>query len=89
MASLSGAMELPSPVISEVMPLIDFRGQARIDENRQFRLTQHVDETRSNDFSASVDRALAGRGREIADGGNFSVADSDVSGVPRASRCRR
>ena len=62
--------------------LINFRGQARVDEDGQFRLAEHVDETGRNDFAGRVDGALARGGGEIADGGDFSVADAEVSGIP-------
>ena len=62
--------------------LKDFRGQARIDENGQFRLAEHVDEAGGDDFAGGVDGALARSCGEIADGGDFAVADADVSGIP-------
>ena len=62
--------------------LEDFRGQARVDEDRQLGLAQHVDEAGSDDFAGGVDGALARGSSEIADGGDFAVADADVAGVP-------
>ena len=82
MASLSGAMEPPSPVISVVMPWIDFRGQARVDEDGEFGLAEHVDEAGGDDFAGGVDGALARCGCQVADGGDFSVADAEVAGIP-------
>ena len=66
--------------------LIDFRRQARIDENGEFGLAEHVDEAGSDDFAGGVDGAFARGGGEIADGGDFSVADAEVAGIPGRSR---
>jgi len=62
--------------------LINFRGQARIDQNSKFGLAEHVDEAGSDDLARGVDGALARCGSEIADGGDFSVANAEVSCVP-------
>src|SRR6266550_4376595 len=59
--------------------LIDFRRQAGVDEDRVFRLTEHVDKTGSDHFAAGIDGASARRGAEIADRGNLAVANSDVA----------
>src|SRR6266481_6348265 len=66
--------------------LIDFRGQARIDEDGVLRLSEHVDETGSNDFAAGVDGTSARRGAEIADGRDLAGANSDVTGIPGRAR---
>ena len=75
-------MEPPSPVISVVMPWIDFRRQARFDEDGEFGLAEHVDEAGCDDLAGGVDGALAGRGGQVADGGDFAIADADIAGVP-------
>jgi hypothetical protein len=62
--------------------LIDFRRQARFDQDGQFGLAEHVDEAGRDDFAGSVDGAFAGRGSQVTDGGNFSVADADFAGIP-------
>jgi len=62
--------------------LKDFRGQARVDQDGQFLLAEHIDKAGGDDFAGGVDRTLALGGREIADGGDFAVADADVPGVP-------
>ena len=48
-------------------------------------MAEHVDEAGSDDFAGGIDGALAGRGRQIADGGDLSVADADVAGIPRGA----
>ena len=63
--------------------LKDFRRQAGVDEDREFGLAKHVDEAGRDDFASGVDGACAGRGGEVANGGDFSVADAEVTGVPR------
>src|SRR5580700_11160570 len=62
--------------------LVDFGRQARFDEDGQFGLAEHVDEAGRDDFAGSVDGALSGRGSQVADGGDSSVADADVAGIP-------
>src|SRR5208283_5408746 len=66
--------------------LINIRRQARIDEDCRFRLAQHIDEAGSDDFALGVNRKLARGRREIADGGDTAVADSDVAGIPGRAR---
>ena len=63
-------------------PLINFRGKTRVDQNRHFRLAEQVDETGRNHFASRINRALAGRGCEIADGRDSPVADADVTRIP-------
>jgi len=63
--------------------LVDLRGQARIDENGEFRLSQHVDESGRDNFAGGVNRARAWRGHQIADGGDLSIANAQVSRIPR------
>jgi hypothetical protein len=82
MASLSGAIGVAFAGNFGGDALIDFRGQARVDQNGQFRLAEHVDEAGRDDLAGGVNGALAGCGGEVADGGDFSVADADVAGVP-------
>ena len=65
--------------------LKDLRRQVRIHQDREFRLPEHVDEAGGDDFAGGVDGALARRGSEVADGGDFSVPDSEVAGVPRGA----
>jgi hypothetical protein len=62
--------------------LIDFRRQARFDEDGEFGLAEHVDEAGRDYLAGGIDGALAGCGGEIADGSDFSVADADVAGIP-------
>ena len=62
--------------------LVDFRRQARVDEDGQFRLAEHVDESGRDDFAGGVDGALARCSGEIADGGDLAIADADVAGIP-------
>jgi len=54
----------------------------RVDENRQFRLTEHIDETRSSHKAAGID--ITGRAivRKFADLGDASIDDSDVTRIP-------
>ena len=62
--------------------LVDFRRQARIDQNGQLRLPKHIDESRRNHFASSIDGSGASRCVEIADSHNLAVPDSNISGVP-------
>ena len=59
--------------------LVDLRRQARIDQDRRFRLAEHVDESGRDDFALGVDGALARGGGKIADGSDPAVANSDVT----------
>ena len=65
--------------------LVNLRGQSGIDQDRHLGLAQHVDETRGNHLALSVDGPRSRRGAQIADGGNFPVANSDVTRIPRRS----
>ena len=62
--------------------LINFRRQPGINEDSQVRLAEHVDESRRDYHAVSVNGALARSCGEIADGGNFAIADTDVPGIP-------
>ena len=62
--------------------LIDFRGQAGLDEDGVFRLSEHVDETGRNHFTVCIDGASAGQSAKIADSGNLAGANSDIAGIP-------
>src|SRR5947209_5980817 len=62
--------------------LINLRRQAWVDENRSLRLTEHVDESWSNNSPGSVDGSFTWRRGEVADGGDFAIADAEVCGVP-------
>jgi hypothetical protein len=62
--------------------LIDFRRQAGIDEDGELGLAKHIDEAGSNDSTGGVNGAFAGGGGEISDGGDFSMADAEVAGIP-------
>src|SRR5580765_3538682 len=66
--------------------LIDLRRQARIDEDRQLGLAEHVDEPGRDDLSVRVDGAITCLRGEAADRGDAPVTDADVAGVPRRSR---
>src|SRR5207244_3753971 len=63
--------------------LVNFRRQSWINENRNLRLTQHVDKSRSHDHSASVDGALPCGLTQISNRRDFAIADSDISRIPR------
>src|SRR5438105_8002748 len=54
----------------------------RIDENRQLRLPEHVDESRSDDHPFRIDALLGGGAGEMADRGDASVPNPDVAAVP-------
>ncbi len=69
--------------------LVDFRRQARIDQNGQLRLAKHIDESRRNHFASSIDGSGASRCVEIADSHNLAVTDSNICRRTRASRCHR
>ena len=62
--------------------LEDLGGQARVDEDGELGLAEHVDESGRDDFAGGVDGALGGRTGEVADGGDAAIADADVAGVP-------
>ncbi len=62
--------------------LEDFGGQARVDEDGELGLAEHVDESRRDDFAGGVDGAFGGRLGEVADGGDAAIADADVARVP-------
>jgi len=62
--------------------LVDLRGQARVHEDGCLRLTEHIDKAGSDDFALGVDCARTRGGGKIPNGGNASVADSDVARVP-------
>ena len=60
-------------------PLIDFRRQARIDEDGVIGLAEHVDETGSDDLAARIDGAGTLSITKIPDGGNLSVTNSNFA----------
>src|SRR5205085_3452905 len=62
--------------------LIDFRRQARVDENRQLGLAKHVDKAGSDHLAASVKGAPTGSGGEVADGRDFSASNANVTREP-------
>ena len=62
--------------------LIDFRGQARINQDGQFRLPQHVDKAGSDNHAVDINRPRALRAAQIADGGDLAAANTDVTRVP-------
>src|SRR5438034_5117504 len=63
--------------------LVNLRRQPWINQNRSFRLSQHVDESRGHDHFASIDGALSCGLAQITDRCDFAVADSDISRIPR------
>ena len=63
--------------------LVNLRGQARIHQDRQFRLAQHVDEAGGDDHAVGINGARALRVAQISDGGDLAAANADVAGVPR------
>jgi len=62
--------------------LENFRGQAGIDEDRHFRLAEHVDKAGSDDLAGSIDGASARGVSKVPDGCDFVIADTEVGGVP-------
>src|SRR5439155_11588117 len=56
--------------------------QVRIHQNRQLGLAEHVDEARSYHHTAGVYGALGRRVRQIANHGNLTVANADVTRIP-------
>ena len=54
----------------------------RVDQDRHLGLAEHVDEARRHDHAVRVDGALGLRRAQKADGGDASVANADVAGVP-------
>ena len=67
-------------------PLENLRRQAGVDKDGVLRLSEHVDETGSNNHAARIDGAGASCGAEIANGGNLSAANSDIAHIPRRAR---
>ena len=63
--------------------LIDFRWQTRIDENGEFGLTKHINKAGGDNETVSVDGARARCCGEVADCGDSSFANPDVTGIPR------
>lgn len=63
-------------------PLENLRRQAGVDKDGVLRLSEHVDETGSNNHVARIDGASAWCGVEIADEGNLPVANSDIARIP-------
>src|SRR5207253_7280996 len=66
--------------------LVNLRGQARIDQNRPFRLAQHVDEAGSDDHSVRVESALAGSGGKIPNRRNPSIANAYIARDRKSTR---
>ncbi len=66
--------------------LKDFRWQARIDENSELGLAEHVDESGSDNHAVSIDGARALSGGEIADSGDPAITNPDVAGIPGGAR---
>src|ERR1051326_501634 len=62
--------------------LKDFGRQMRVDQDRQLRLAEHVNEARSDDHAVRVNRPLGLRRAEKADGGDVPVADPNIARVP-------
>src|SRR6266446_5653589 len=62
--------------------LIDFRGQAGVDEDGVLGLTKHVGKAGSNNLSARIDGTRARHGAEIADGGNLAGANPYIARIP-------
>ena len=82
MASLIGATESPSPVISVVMPWKIFegrRGSTRMVSSDWPSMSMNPGATT---LPCGVDGLLRGRAGEVADGGDAAIADADVAGVP-------
>ncbi len=63
-------------------PLEDLRGKAGVDKDGEFGLSQHVDEAGSDNSAACINGARASRIMQITDGGNLSISNSDVAGIP-------
>ena len=79
MASFSGAIGAAFPRDLGGNALVNLRGQARIDQNGQLRLAQHVDEAGSDDHAMNVNGASALSLRKVPDGGDFSGTNADVA----------
>ena len=54
----------------------------RVDQDRQLRLAEHVNEARRDHHAVRVNRPLGLRRAEKADGGDVPVADADIARVP-------
>ena len=67
-------------------PLENLRRQAGVDKDGVLRLSEHVDETGSNNHAACIDGASTSSGAEISNGGNLSAANSDIAHIPRRAR---
>src|SRR5258708_37070507 len=59
--------------------LVDLRGEARIYQDGDLRLSKHVDETGSNNHAARINGAIARRLAEIADEGDLATANSNIA----------
>ena len=58
----------------------------RVDQYRELGLAKHVNKARSDDHAARVNSAFSLRCPEEADGGDASIANANIGGVPgRAS----
>ena len=62
--------------------LKDFGRQMRVHQDGQLGLAEHVNEARRDDHAVRVNGALGLRRAQKADGGDASVANADVAGVP-------
>ena len=59
--------------------LVNLRGEARIYQNRQLLLAQHVDKAGGDDHAVRVNGAGALRVAQISDTGDFAAANADVA----------
>jgi len=66
--------------------LVDFGRKARIHEDRELRLAEHVDKAGSNDQAMGINRPLGGSTGQIGDGYDLAVANTNVSRIPGRAR---
>src|ERR1700687_1225104 len=82
MASFSGAMDSPSPVISVVIPWKIFEGRRESTRMVYSDCPSMSMKTGSNNHAARIDGASVWCGAEIADEDNLPVANSDTARIP-------
>ena len=63
--------------------LKDLRRHLWLDQHRQFRLAQHVDEARRDDLAMGIDRLFARGSFQIANRRDVPRTDANVGRIPR------
>jgi hypothetical protein len=66
--------------------LEDFGREVGIDQNRQIRLPQHIDESRSDHLACGIDGPLRGRISQSAYGGYAALSNGEIACVPGGAR---